>query len=137
MNVVTLIGRATKEIELRKTQTGTSVVSFNLAVNRKHKQEGQPEADFIRCQAWGKTAEVLNSYVSKGQEVGITGRIQTGSYKDKDGKTVYTTDVIVSDITFVGSKNSNNQPAQQESYTQDSVDEYQQDLDIASDDLPF
>lgn len=108
MNRVVLIGRLTRDIELRKTQTGTSVGSFTIAVNRRLKQEGQPEADFIRCTAWGKTAEIMSQYLGKGALVGIEGRIQTGSYQDRDGKTVYTTDVVVENFDFLESKAARN-----------------------------
>lgn len=161
MNRVVLIGRLTKDIELRKTQSGTSVGSFTIAVNRRLKQEGQPEADFIRCTAWGKTAEIMSQYLAKGALVGIEGRIQTGSYQDRDGKTVYTTDVVVENFDFLESKatrgvaptfntqdqsmSSFNQGGYQQQETvnftqnQSSIaDTFDNDgLDIASDDLPF
>lgn len=148
INRVVLVGRITKDIELRRTQSGTSVVSFTMAVNRRFKQEGQPDADFIRCIAWNKTAELMNQYLSKGALIGIEGRIQTGSYQDKDGKTVYTTDVVVDNVQFLEPKSASSNPqayVPQEppvGYTQNQTssvaDDFANDtLDIASDDLPF
>lgn len=138
MNKVVLIGRLTKDPELRKTATGTSVVSFILAVNRRIKTEGQPEADFIRCMAWNKTAEVMCQYLSKGSQIGIEGHIQTGQYQGKDGNMVYTTDVVVEAFDFLESKknkNNNQNQAAQNSY--DDYDYPKETLEIASDDLPF
>lgn len=123
MNKVALIGRLTKDLELRKTNSGTSCTSFTLAVNRRIKTEGQPEADFIRCTAWGKTAEVMCQYLSKGSQIGVEGRIQTGQYEDKNGNTVFTTDVVVEQMTFIG--NSENKEKEE------------LNDDIISDDLPF
>lgn len=96
MNNVVLIGRLTKDIELRNTQNSV-VTEFTLAVNRKKREE----ADFISCQAWGKTAENMNKYVHKGDEIAISGRIQTGSY-EKDGIKHYTTKVIADIVQFLG-----------------------------------
>ncbi len=99
MNKSVLIGRTVKEIELRTTQGGTSMVRFTLAVPRRKKDE----SDFIPCVAYGKIAELLNQYVRKGHKIGVVGHIQTGSY-DKDGKKVYTSDVIVDELEFLESK---------------------------------
>lgn len=126
MNKVCLIGRLTKDLELRKVASGNSVVSFNLAVNRRVKTEGQPDADFIRCTAWGKTAEIMCQYLSKGSQIGIEGRIQTGQYQDKNGNMVYTMDVVIDQFDFLNSKNTSN-----EETVPDGT------LDIDSDDLPF
>ncbi|WP_276924246.1 single-stranded DNA-binding protein [Faecalibaculum rodentium] len=76
MNITNLTGRLTKDIELRTTQSGKTVANFTLAVNRRFKSHGQPDADFFRCQAWGKTAEVLHQYTHKGSQIGVTGRLQ-------------------------------------------------------------
>ena len=93
INNVVLVGRITRELELRNAGT-TPVLRFTLAVNRSFKREGQPEADFINCVAFGRTAEVISQYCSKGSQIGVEGQIQNGSY-DKDGQTIYTTDIIV------------------------------------------
>lgn len=97
MNNVQLIGNLTKDIELRKTQSGKSVVNFTLAVSRTFNRE---ETDFIQCQAWEKTADTIAEYCRKGSKLGITGEIRTGSY-EKNGQTVYTTTVIVSHFEFL------------------------------------
>lgn len=141
------IGRITKDLEKRVTQSGTSVIRFTLAVNRRFKQEGQPDADFIQCTAWGKTADTMSQYLHKGSLIGIEGRITTGSYQDKDGRTVYTTDVTVENFDFLESR-STSEPTQsyapstngygEASNTSSVVDDYgNDDLDIDSDSLPF
>lgn len=88
---------------------GVSIARITVACDRKFKSEGQPTADFIGCVAFSKTAEFIEKYFKKGMRIGLTGRIQTGSYKDKDGNTVYTTDVIIEDTEFVESKGSSDQ----------------------------
>lgn len=105
MNIVSLVGRICKEVSL--TQAGeTQVAKFTVAVDRKFKRENDQNADFISCVAFGKTAEFINKYFAKGQRIGLTGRIQTGSYTNKDGQKVYTTDVVVENCEFVESKAS-------------------------------
>ena len=107
MNSVVLMGRLTKEPEVRTTQSGLTVAKYTLAVDRRFKKDGEPTADFIRCVAFGKGAEFAEKWLSKGIKIAISGRIQTGSYQDKDGKTVYTTDVIIDSQEFAESKSSN------------------------------
>lgn len=117
MNKTFLSGRLTRDPEQRQTQAGQAVASFTLAVDKKlsrdKKQEaesqGKPTADFIKVTAWGMTADMAIRYLSKGSQCIVEGRIQTGSYKDKDGKTVYTTDVIADSIEFIGSKSDGQQ----------------------------
>lgn len=104
MNKVVLMGRLTKEPEMRATQSNTAVCSFSLAVNRRFKQEGQPDADFINVTAWAKTAEFVGKYFTKGQQVGVIGRIQTRNYDDKDGKKIYVTEVVAEEVYFADSK---------------------------------
>lgn len=104
MNKVVLMGRLTKEPEMRATQSNTAVCSFSLAVNRRFKQEGQPDADFINVTAWAKTAEFVDKYFTKGQQVAVIGRIQTRNYDDKDGKKVYVTEVVAEEVYFADSK---------------------------------
>lgn len=105
MNVVSLIGRLTKDVEVRvaKTQKGEdmTISRFSLAVDRKGKDAG---ADFINCVAFGKNGEFAEKYLAKGLKIGIVGEIRTGSYDGKDGKKVYTTDVIVNSYTFCESR---------------------------------
>ena len=98
------MGRLTKEPEMRATQSNTAVCSFSLAVNRRFKQEGQPDADFINVTAWAKTAEFVSKYFTKGQQVGVIGRIQTRNYDDKDGKKLYVTEVVAEEVYFADSK---------------------------------
>lgn len=107
MNKSILMGRLTSDPEIRNTANGVSVVSFTLAVDRKYKKDGDEQtADFIRCIAFNKTAEFISKYGKKGTKFVIEGRIQTGNYTDKDGKKVYTTDVIVESVEFAESKSS-------------------------------
>lgn len=103
MNRVILIGRLTAAPELRHTQKGTAVASYRLAVDRQQKQDGQPDADFINCVAWGKSAEFADKYLAKGMKIAVEGRIQTGSY-EKDGVKHYTTNIIVDRHEFCESR---------------------------------
>lgn len=104
MNKVILIGRMTKDAEVRRNNEGT-VARFTLAVDRRFKS-GDQNADFISCISFGKTAEFLETYGHKGVKFAIEGRIQTGSYTNKDGQRVYTTDVVVENVEFAESKNT-------------------------------
>lgn len=139
INKVILVGRITKDPTLRKTPNGTSVVSFAIACNRRIKQEGQPEADFINCQAWSKTAEAICNYVSKGHLLGVEGRIQTRSYDDRDGKRVYVTEVVSDSVQFLESKKQA-ENVQNEAYTAPVMQNNEcvnYESDIETDDLPF
>ena len=128
MNNVSLIGRLTKDPELKTTQSGLSVCRFTVAVDRPYSKDRQ--ADFISCIAWRKTAEFIDSYFSKGQRIALTGSIQTGSYTDKDGKTVYTTDINVSNVEFCESKKQSDSSGN----NLNSVETEEMPFD---DDLPF
>jgi single-strand DNA-binding protein len=102
MNVVVLIGRLTKSPELKRLESGTSVVEFNIAIDRGKNRDGEKRgADFPRVKAFGKTAENIERFVSKGNMVGVHGRLETGSYKNKNGDMVYTTDVIADRVEFL------------------------------------
>lgn len=101
MNNVILIGRLTSDPDYRTTDNGLRVCRYSVAVDRPVKQGEEKKTDFPRVVVFGKQAENCNKYLSKGKLVGIQGRIQTGSYKDKDGKTVYTTDVIAERVKFL------------------------------------
>jgi single-strand DNA-binding protein len=103
MNNCNFIGRICKDLELKTTNSGTAYCKFTLAVDRKFKKEGQSSADFLNCIAWGKTAELITKYLSKGSKIGITARVEMGSY-EKDGTKFYTTDFVVEGITFCESK---------------------------------
>ena len=108
MNKVILMGRLTRDPETRATQSNTAVCSFSLAVNRRFKQEGQPDADFINVVAWAKTAEFVSKYFTKGQQVGVIGRIQTRNYDDKEGKKIFVTEVVAEEVYFADSKKEQN-----------------------------
>lgn len=103
MNNVVLIGRLARDPELSYTQnTQTAVCRFTLAVDRPKKQGEDQGADFIRITVWGRQAETCDRYLSKGRQCAVIGRIQTGSYKNRNGETVYTTDVIAERVEFLG-----------------------------------
>lgn len=108
MNKVILIGRCTRDPEVRYSQGGnaTAVARYTLAVDRQFKRDGDQSADFINCIAFGKRGEFAEKYLRKGTKIAVVGRIQTGSYTNKDGQKVYTTDVIVDEHEFVESKAS-------------------------------
>lgn len=122
MNRVELIGRITKDIELKSTPTGKNVVSFSLAVSRT-----KNETDFINCVAWNNTADLLANYTKKGSQIGLEGSISTRNYQNNKGETVYVTEVLVSHVDLLGYSNNNSspQPIQEETN------------DITSDALPF
>lgn len=105
MNTITLLGRLTKNPEARYTSTGKAATLFTLAVNRPYtNSDGQREADFINCQAWGKTAEVIGNHVSKGDRLLAEGRLQIRSYTDKEGVKRYATEVVVNRVEFIEQK---------------------------------
>lgn len=108
MNKVILMGRLTRDPEVRYSQGAnqTAVARFSLAVDRRFKRDGEQDADFINCVAFGKTGEFLEKYGRKGTKFVVEGRIQTGSYTNKDGVKVYTTDVVVENVEFAESKNA-------------------------------
>ena len=116
MNKVILIGRLTRDPEVRYTQgeNSTATARFSVAVNRKFKNaEGNYEADFINCVSFNKTAEFVEKFFHKGDMIALTGRIQTGSYTNKDGVKVNTTDVVVEEVEFAGGKSNNGGETQQ------------------------
>lgn len=109
MNSVNLIGRLTKDVDLRYTQSGLAVGRFSVAIDRPKKDGQDNGADFPNCVAYGKTAENLANYVHRGEMVGVTGCIRTGSYTGKDGRKVYTTDISVASVQFLNSRSSGDQ----------------------------
>ena len=132
MNKAILLGRLTKDVELKQTPNGVSVARFTIAVNRRFDKE---TADFISCVAWRNTAEFVAKYFSKGSSIAVVGSLQTGSY-EKDGQKVYTTDVNVDEAYFAGSK------ASSESGASEGAENVQQDFSgftpiATDDDLPF
>ena len=106
MNKVALIGRLTRDVETRYTQgqNPMAVSRYTLAVDRKSKRDGEATADFINCVAFGKSGEFAEKYLRKGMKIAVCGRIQTGSYTNKDGHNVYTTDIVVEEHDFCESK---------------------------------
>ena len=105
MNKVIIIGRATKDVELKTTPTGTSVAEFSIAVRRSFKSaNGENESDFFNCIAFSKLAETISKYVKKGDQVGVEGRLQTRNYTNREGKKVYVTEIIVDNVEFLQTK---------------------------------
>lgn len=157
MNSVILIGRLTRDPELRYTpNTQTAVAHFTLAIDRPAQSGQERQADFIRITVFGKQAETVDRYLSKGSQAAVSGRIQTGQYKDKNGQTVYTTDVIANRVEFLGSRNNGggnngnnggggyqNAPQQNQSAPapqQDAFggqDDFPDAFQAADDDIPF
>ena len=113
MNRVILMGRLSKDIELRHSQDGkTAIARTNIAVDRKIKREGEPDADFFNLVAFGKTAEFLEKYFKKGMKLAIVGRIENDNYTDKDGRKVYGTRVVVEECDFCESKGNSSPSAE-------------------------
>lgn len=116
INNVTIIGRTTKDIELRATSSGTNNASFSLAVERNFKNaNGEKETDFINCVAWRKTAEIVAQYAPKGSLIGVRGRIQTRNYENNQGVRVYVTEVVADEVQLIDTRN-NNQGANANNY---------------------
>ena len=114
MNKIVLLGRLTADPQVKYSQgdSATAVARYTLAVNKKFKKDGEPTADFIPCVVFGRSAEFTEKYFRKGMQVAISGRIQTGSYTNKDGNKVYTTDVVVEEQEFAESKAASQQNQQ-------------------------
>ena len=122
MNHSILTGRLTKEVEISYLQDGKAKAVFTLAVNRPFTNaQGEREADFIRCISWGKTAENVANYTTKGSKIGVQGRIQTGSYENQQGQKVYTTDIVVNEVEFLESKQPNQNGQQPQNVQQAPV----------------
>ena len=149
INSVVLVGRLTRDIELRKTQSGLSVASFTIACDRRLSQEqknnNEQSADFINCVAWRGSADFLGSYAHKGDTVGVEGKIQTRSY-DRDGQRVYVTEVLANSVNLLHSKQAVHsqeqasyepQPEKEQKPQQMSDFDYLPNVDVSSDDLPF
>ncbi|MGX7211808.1 single-stranded DNA-binding protein [Enterococcus innesii] len=161
INNVTLVGRLTKDPDLRYTANGTGVATFTLAINRNFtNQAGEREADFVQCVIWRKPAETLANYARKGTLLGVTGRIQTRSYDNQQGQRVYVTEVVAENFQLLESKATSeqrqstqaSQPTQQanrQNYNEPISSGFPNDsdmpvgappgatLDISDDDLPF
>jgi single-strand DNA-binding protein len=157
MNRVFLVGRLTKDPDLRYTPSGVAVANFTVACNRPYtNQQGDREADFINCVIWRKPAENLANYMKKGSLIGVEGRIQTRSYDNAEGKRVYVTEVLAENVQFLESKGSSSQsrgssgyqPNQnQPNYNRDNADPFKNNddpfadngepINLSDDDLPF
>lgn len=150
INNVTLVGRLTKDVELKYTPSNVANVSFTLAVNRTFKNaNGEREADFINCVIWRQAAENFANWVKKGALIGITGRIQTRNYENQQGQRVYITEVVAENFQMLesrsqqqGQQQSQPQQSKQQSSTPDfgrDSDPFSSDspIDLNSDDLPF
>jgi single-strand DNA-binding protein len=162
LNRVVLVGRLTKDPDLRYTASGVAVANFTIAVNRPFSnQQGEREADFINCVVWRKPAENLANYMSKGSQIGVDGRIQTRSYDGQDGKRVYVTEIVADSVQFLESKggsgsntqssgqgsgsnrseqNQSQAPNQNQSNQPNDSKPFENNgepIDISDDDLPF
>lgn len=140
MNKTVLMGRLTADPQVRYSQgdNATAVARYTLAVNRKFKKDGEPTADFISCVVFGRSAEFTEKYFRKGMQVAISGRIQTGSYTNKDGQKVYTTDVVVEEQEFAESKATSQQNQQKPSGpAPDNSDGFMNIPDGIDEELPF
>lgn len=150
LNKVILIGRTTRDVDFRRTSSGTPVATFTLALdNRFVLKDGKPTTDFINCVAWNRTAETMDKYVKKGMMIAVEGRIQTRNYENKDGNKVYVTEVVCENMRMLESRNSSSNS----SYYEDYDSGYQKDeninsetinstesavdFNISEDDLPF
>ena len=160
MNRVDLVGRLTRDPELRHTTSGRAVCQLNLAINRTFtNQNGEREADFINVVVWDKQAENVSKYVSKGRLVSVEGRLQSRSYDDKDGKKVYVTEVVANNVQFLSTGNSNgsnnnysvpesspfdfgtapapSRPVETVSVEKDPFESFGESVTISDNDLPF
>ena len=141
MNKVILLGRLTRDPECRTAQgeNATTIARYTLAVDRRFKKEGEATADFINCVAFGKAAEFAEKYLKQGTKIAICGRIQTGSYTNKDGQKVYTTDIVIEEQEFAESKGTGEQNTQAppKPMPQDMGDGFFNIPEDACEELPF
>lgn len=141
INNTVLVGRLTKDVELRYTQSNVAVATFTLAVNRTFKNEnGDREADFINCVMWRQQAENLASWAKKGALIGVTGRIQIRSYDNQQGQRVYVTEVVAEQFQLLESRNSQSQSQGQQKQAQQQTPDFSRQgapMDISDDMLPF
>jgi len=149
LNKVILIGRTTRDVDFRRTSSGTPVATFTLALdNRFVLKDGKPTTDFINCVAWNKTAETMDKYVKKGAMIAVEGRIQTRNYENKDGNKVYVTEVVCENMRMLETKNSNSNGTYLDNYepnndyqsenTENKVNSSNEvEFNISEDDLPF
>ena len=148
MNNFNCIGRITRDLEVKTSQSGTTVLNNSVAINRpfKNKQTGEREADFINFVAFGKTAEIIAQYHQKGSLIGLTGRMQSRSYENSNSQKVFVTELVVNEMHFTGSNNASDgqqyQARQNTNQNQNNAPQAEQnpfkgDVDVSSDELPF
>ena len=139
MNKVFLIGRLSRDPELRHTTSGTAVCQINVAISRPVSQGSEPQTDFINVVVWNKQAENVARYLSKGRQIAIEGRIQTRNYDNNEGKRTYVTEVIASNVEFLGSANDNNRTnTNSNPFDENPFDSMEQPMDTTSvDNDPF
>lgn len=129
MNQIILIGRLTKDPELKYTQSGKALCKFTLAVNRRFARDGEQNADFINIQVWGKQAESCGEYLAKGRQCAVSGRLQISSYDGNDGVRRYSTDVIADSVEFLGGGSNQNQTSNDNALGGEEVSIDTSDLD--------
>lgn len=142
INRVVLVGRLTKDPEFRTTQSGVSVTTFTLAVNRTFTNaQGEKEADFINCVTFRKQAENVNNYLSKGSLAGVDGRVQSHGYENNEGKRIYVTEVVCDSVQFLDTKSNNQQTNNNNQQTKNNgnnpFNNANGPIDISDDDMPF
>lgn len=137
MNSVQLVGRLTRDPEMRYTDGGSTIARFSLAVDRRYKSENGPTADFPNCVAFGRTAEFIEKYFCKGMRMGCQGRIQTESYTNNDGQKVYTTDVVVESCEFVEAKASQQSEENNDGFGPADENGFMNIPDDIDEELPF
>ena len=138
MNKVFLIGRLSRDPELRHTTSGTAVCQINVAISRPVAQGSEPQTDFINVVVWNKQAENVARYLSKGRQIAVEGRIQTRNYDNNEGKRTYVTEVIASNVEFLGSANDNTRTANNTGFDENPFDAMEPMMDTTSvDNDPF
>ena len=145
MNKVILMGRLTRDPEMRQTPNGVPVCSFSIAVNRRFAKDGQQNADFINCTAWRQQAEFICKYFQKGSMIAVVGNLQSRSWENQEGKRQYSTDVVVDEVYFTGSRSDSQGSSEIHYVPQPKADDGFGDIDAmgfhtmdgSEDDLPF
>lgn len=140
MNKVIMIGRLTRDPEIRYGQAnGTAIASYSLAVNRRFKRDGEPDADFFNCVCFGKNAEFVEKYLAKGSKIAIVGSIQNENYTNKEGQKVYSTKIVVDEMEFAESKGSGGdyQPSARPTPSDVGSDGFMNIPDGLDEELPF
>ena len=132
MNKVFLIGRLSRDPELRHTTSGMAVCQINVAISRPVSQGRDPETDFINVVVWNKQAENVAKYLSKGRQIAVEGRIQTRNYDNNEGKRTYVTEVIASNVEFLGSANDNNRTNTNTGFEENPFDTMEPPMDTTS-----